>query len=318
MNIALHLRRYGTLAGFALMVIFFAVNLPDTFLSARNLLNVSQQISMLAVVAFTMTVVMSMGDFDLSVGAMASLAGVVAATLFVAGWPVGWAILAALGVGVAGGLLNGFLVSILGILPFVATLGTMTVFGGLAFVVSDGRTVFGRDIPASFSGFARSGLELGEWRIPALTLVALAVLAVIWLVLEQTPYGRRLYAIGGNIEAARLAGTRVKRLRLLAFTFTGMGAAIAGLMYASRVASANPTQGDGLMLDAIACVFLGMTMSEEGEPRVLGTLLGVLLLGLLDNGLTQMNVDSYIREVLVGTIIILAVASGSLGTLRRR
>jgi ribose transport system permease protein len=318
MNIALQLRRYGTLAGFALMVIFFAVNLPDTFLSARNLLNVSQQISMLAVVAFTMTVVMSMGDFDLSVGAMASLAGVVAATLFVAGWPVGWAILAALGVGVAGGLLNGFLVSILGILPFVATLGTMTVFGGLAFVVSDGRTVFGRDIPASFSGFARSGLELGEWRIPALTLVALAVLAVIWLVLEQTPYGRRLYAIGGNIEAARLAGTRVKRLRLLAFTFTGMGAAIAGLMYASRVASANPTQGDGLMLDAIACVFLGMTMSEEGEPRVLGTLLGVLLLGLLDNGLTQMNVDSYIREVLVGTIIILAVASGSLGTLRRR
>jgi ribose transport system permease protein len=104
----------------------------------------------------------------------------------------------------------------------------------------------------------------------------------------------------------------------LAFTFTGMGAAIAGLMYASRVASANPTQGNGLMLDAIACVFLGMTMSEEGEPRVLGTLLGVLLLGLLDNGLTQMNVDSYIREVLVGTIIILAVASGSLGTLRRR
>jgi ribose transport system permease protein len=251
-------------------------------------------------------------------GTMASLAGVVAATLFVAGWPVPWAIAAALAVASLGGLLNGFLVSILGILPFVATLGTMTVFGGLAFVVSDGRTIFGRDIPASFSGFARSGIELGDWRIPALTLVALAVLVVIWLVLEQTPYGRRLYAIGGNIEAARLAGTRVKRLRLLAFTFTGMGAAIAGLMYASRVASANPTQGDGLMLDAIACVFLGMTMSEEGEPRVLGTLLGVLLLGLLDNGLTQMNVDSYIREVLVGTIIILAVASGSLGTLKSR
>jgi ribose transport system permease protein len=273
---------------------------------------------MLAVVAFTMTVVMSMGDFDLSVGTMASLSGVVAATLFVAGWPVGLAMAAALAVGVLGGLLNGVLVSLVGILPFVATLGTMTVFGGLAFVVSDGRTIFGRDIPASFSGFARSGVELGDWRIPALSLVALAVLAIIWLVLEQTPYGRRLYAIGGNIEAARLAGTPVKRLRLLAFTFTGMGAAIAGLMYASRVASANPTQGDGLMLDAIACVFLGMTMSEEGEPRVLGTLLGVLLLGLLDNGLTQMNVDSYIREVLVGTIIILAVASGSLGTLRRR
>jgi ribose transport system permease protein len=265
-----------------------------------------------------MTVVMSMGDFDLSVGAMASLAGVVAAVLFVAGWPVGMAIAAALAVGVAGGLLNGFLVSVLGILPFVATLGTMTVFGGFAFLVSDGRTIFGRDIPASFSGFARSGIEMGDLRIPALTLVALAVLALVWAVLEQTPYGRRLYAIGGNIEAARLAGTRVVKLRWLAFTFTGMGAAIAGLMYASRVASANPTQGDGLMLDAIACVFLGMTVSEEGEPHVLGTLLGVLLLGLLDNGLTQMNVDSYIREVLVGTIIILAVASGRLGAFSRR
>lgn len=318
MRIPATLRRYGTLLGFAAMVIFFAVNLPDTFLTPRNLLNVSQQISMLGVVAFTMTVVMSMGDFDLSVGAMASLAGVVAAVLFVAGWPVGMAIAAALAVGVAGGLLNGFLVSVLGILPFVATLGTMTVFGGFAFLVSDGRTIFGRDIPASFSGFARSGIEMGDLRIPALTLVALAVLALVWAVLEQTPYGRRLYAIGGNIEAARLAGTRVVKLRWLAFTFTGMGAAIAGLMYASRVASANPTQGDGLMLDAIACVFLGMTVSEEGEPHVLGTLLGVLLLGLLDNGLTQMNVDSYIREVLVGTIIILAVASGRLGAFSRR
>lgn len=318
MRIPATLRRYGTLLGFAAMVIFFAVNLPDTFLTPRNLLNVSQQISMLGVVAFTMTVVMSMGDFDLSVGAMASLAGVVAAVLFVAGWPVSMAIAAALAVGVAGGLLNGFLVSVLGILPFVATLGTMTVFGGFAFLVSDGRTIFGRDIPASFSGFARSGIEMGDLRIPALTLVALAVLALVWAVLEQTPYGRRLYAIGGNIEAARLAGTRVVKLRWLAFTFTGMGAAIAGLMYASRVASANPTQGDGLMLDAIACVFLGMTVSEEGEPHVLGTLLGVLLLGLLDNGLTQMNVDSYIREVLVGTIIILAVASGRLGAFSRR
>jgi ribose transport system permease protein len=318
MRIPATLRRYGTLLGFAAMVIFFAVNLPDTFLTPRNLLNVSQQISMLGVVAFTMTVVMSMGDFDLSVGAMASLAGVVAAVLFVAGWPVGMAIAAALAVGVAGGLLNGFLVSVLGILPFVATLGTMTVFGGFAFLVSDGRTIFGRDIPASFSDFARSGIEMGDLRIPALTLVALAVLALVWAVLEQTPYGRRLYAIGGNIEAARLAGTRVVKLRWLAFTFTGMGAAIAGLMYASRVASANPTQGDGLMLDAIACVFLGMTVSEEGEPSVLGTLLGVLLLGLLDNGLTQMNVDSYIREVLVGTIIILAVASGRLGAFSRR
>ena len=121
-----------------------------------------------------------------------------------------------------------------------------------------------------------------------------------------------MYAIGGNTEASFLAGIKVKQLRLSAFALTGLGAAIAGLMYSSRVASSNPTQGSGLMLEAIAAVFLGMTMSEEGEPRVLFTLLGVLILGVLDNGLTQMNVDSYIREILIGFIVILAVAFSSI------
>ena len=213
---------------------------------------------------------------------------------------------AALCVGLLGGLLNGFLVSIVGILPFVATLGTLTVFSGLAFLVSGGKTIFGRDIPQAFSGFARGGIDLNVFgdlpvMLPYMTLLALFVLFVVWLLLEQTAFGRRLYAIGGNYEAARLAGVQVKSLRLAAFALTGLGAALGGLMYASRVASANPTQGSGLMLDAIAAVFLGMTMSEEGEPRVHATLVGVLILGVLDNGLTQMSVDSYVREILVGT-----------------
>jgi ribose transport system permease protein len=141
-------------------------------------------------------------------------------------------------------------------------------------------------------------------------------LLVVWFLLEHTSYGRRLYAIGGNIEAARLAGVPVRRLRASAFCITGLGAAVAGLMYASRVASANPTQGDGLMLDAIAAVFLGMTMSEDAEPRALATLVGVLILAVVDNGLTQMAVDSYLREVLVGAIILLAVAAGRIGVSR--
>jgi ribose transport system permease protein len=266
---------------------------------------------MLAVVAATMTIVMVMNDFDLSVGSMASLAGVVAAVLFAAGFPVSVGLLAALGVGLLGGVFNGFLVSVLGILPFVATLGTLTVFSGTAFLISDGKTVFGRDIPASFSGFARAGVEIGDVKIPFLTLTALAVITLCWFVLEQTNFGRRLYAIGGNLDAAHLAGIRVKRLRLIAFALTGLGAAVAGLMYAARVASANPTQGSGLMLDAIAAVFLGMTMSRQGEPRVLYTLVGVLMLGVLDNGLTQLRVDSYVREILVGLIVISAVATAA-------
>ena len=311
------LRQSGTLLGLFAIIIFFAVQLPDTFLTARNLLNVSQQISMLAVVAFTMTIVMVMGDFDLSVGSTASLAGIVAAVLFAAGWPVWAGVAAALAVGILGGLFNGALVAYVGILPFIATLGTLTMFSGAAFLVSDGKTIFGRDIPASFSDFARSGLPIAEGAsLPAMTLLALAVLAVVWVVLEQTTYGRRLYAIGGNIHAAELAGINVRGLRLSAYALTGLGAALAGLMYASRVASANPTQGAGLMLDAIAAVFLGMTMGKQGEPRVLATLVGVLILGILDNGLTQMNVDSYVREILIGGIVVAAVAISSIG--RRR
>lgn len=313
-----HLRQFGTLLGLCAIVLFFAVQLPDTFLTARNLINISQQISMLAVVAFTMTIVMVMNDFDLSVGSMASLAGIVAALSFTLGLPVWAGVAAALGVGLLGGLLNGILVAYVGILPFVATLGTLTVFSGMAFYVSGGKTIFGRDIPAAFSGFARSGIPLeqiglGAVKLPYLTLSAAGVLILVWLTLEQTTYGRRLYAIGGNMEAARLAGVRVRMLRMSAFALTGLGAATAGLMYASRVASANPTQGAGLMLDAIAAVFLGMTMGKEGEPRVLATLVGVLILGILDNGLTQLKVDSYVREMLIGAIVIAAVASSSIG-----
>ena len=305
------LRQSGTLLGFAAILIFLTIQLPDTFLTARNVINISQQLSMLAVVAATMTIVMVMNDFDLSVGSMASLAGIVAAVLFAGGFPLWGGVLAALGVGLLGGLFNGFLVSVLGILPFVATLGTLTVFSGTAFLISDGKTIFGRDIPAEFSGFARAGVEIGDVKIPFLTLTALAVITLCWFVLEQTNFGRRLYAIGGNREAAHLAGIRVKRLRLIAFALTGLGAAGAGLMYASRVASANPTQGSGLMLDAIAAVFLGMTMSRQGEPRVIYTLVGVLMLGVLDNGLTQLRVDSYVREILVGLIVISAVATAA-------
>lgn len=315
-------RRYGTLAGFLAILVFFSVQLPETFLTPRNLLNVSQQISMLAVIAFTMTIVMVMEDFDLSVGSMASLAGVSAAVLFTQGYSVGTGVAVALTIGLVGGLFNGFLVSIVGILPFVATLGTLTMFSGAAFIVSGGKTIFGRAIPTEFSGFARSGVALDSIgmagvTVPALTLLALGVLFVVWFTLEQTTYGRRLYAIGGNFEAARLAGVKVRWLRMSAFALTGLGAAAGGLMVASRVASANPTQGAGLMLDAIAAVFLGMTMSEEGEPRVLATLVGVLILGVLDNGLTQMSVDSNVREVLVGGIVVAAVAASSWGKIRR-
>jgi len=310
------LRRYGTLLGFALILAFFWVSLPETFMTARNWLNISQQMSMLIVVASGMTVVMVMGDFDLSVGSMASLAGVVVAVLFAQDYPIWLSIGLGLVIGLAGGAINGALIAFVGILPFVATLATLTILSGAAFVVSGGKTISGRAIPEEFGNFARGGLSLGDWggvavSLPNLTLVAVVVVALVWVLLEQTTFGRRLYAIGGNIEAAHLSGVAVRKLKLIAFALTGGTAALAGIMYASRVASANPTQGSGLMLNAIAATFLGSTLSEHGEPRLLYTIIGVLILGVLDNGLTQLSVDSYVRQILVGSIIILAVATSS-------
>jgi ribose transport system permease protein len=306
------LRRLAAPLAILALVAFFALALPGTFLTARNWLNISQQMSMLLVVAATMTVAMAAGDFDLSVGSTASLAGVAAAVLFTLGWPVPAGVAAALALGLLAGLLNGALVAYARLLPFVVTLGTLTAYSGLAFIVSGGKTIFGRDIPPGFGGFARGGLPLGSVDgrplvLPNLTIVAALVLLLVWVALERRRFGRWLYAIGDNAEAARLAGIPVRRTRLAAFAITGLGAALAGLMYASRVASANPTQGSGLKLSAIAAVFLGQTMTSDGTPRVVATLGGVVVLGVLDNGLTQMSVDSYVREVLVGAIIIGAV-----------
>lgn len=310
-------RRYGTLIGFAIILGFFSVMLPETFLTARNWLNITQQLSMLMVVAAGMTIVMVMGDFDLSVGSTASLAGIVAAVLFTFGYPIWVAVGIALLVGLVGGAINGALVSFIGILPFIATLATLTMYSGAAFVLSGGKTISGRAIPEEFGNFAREGVMLGSITIPNLSIVAGLVTFAVWVLLEQTTFGRRLYAIGGNIEAAYLSGVRVRRLKLIAFSLTGGAAALAGILYASRVASANPTQGSGLMLNAIAAVFLGMSMSEHGEPRILATLAGVLILGVLDNGLTQLSVDSYVRQLLVGAIILLAVALSSISKGRR-
>ena len=315
------MRRYGTLIGFLLIVLMFWWQKPDTFMTIPNWVNITRQVSILGVVAFAMTVVMVTGDFDLSVGAMASLSGILAGILFQQEQSIMMAVMAALAAGFIGGLINGVLVSYIGISAFVATLGTLTVFRGLALYMSGGASIYGRVIPEAFSNFGRGGFELGslnEQRVflPNLTILAALVFIVVLILLGQTVLGRRLYAIGGNMEAARLGGVRVQMLRLFTFVFSGVVAAIAGLMLFSRLSTAHPTQGEGLMLQAIAAVFLGMTMTEEGEPHVLGTLLGVLILGVLANGLTQLRIDTYIQEISTGAIIVLAVALSSLSQKR--
>jgi len=306
-------RKYGTFIGFLLIVVFFWMQRPDTFMTSRNWLNITQQISILCVISFTMTIVMVGGDFDLSVGSMASLAGIVASVLLQNGASIWLALLGAIVTGMLGGLMNGFLVAYLKLSAFVATLGTLTIFGGLALLTSDGKTIFGRAIPDSVGEFGRGSITLWDgFELPNLTMIATVIFTFVGVILKHSVFGRQLYAVGGNAEASMLAGIPVSRLRLWAFIINGFGAAVAGLMLVSRLSSANPTQGSGLMLNAIAAVFVGMTMSDEGEPNLFGTLTGVLILGVLSNGLTQIKIDTYVQQIITGGIIIGAVMFSSL------
>jgi ribose transport system permease protein len=299
---AVWLRVYGTFFGFVLMVAVFALLRPTIFLSWNNLRNITEQVAILTVVASVMTVVMVVGDFDLSVGTLASLCGVVVADLLIRGVGLAPSLLIALLVGLLGGALNGLLVAYAGLSAFVATLSTMTAFRGLALWYTGGATLF--------SGIDEAFRPIGQGSTgpaPNAVLITVGVLLIVWFVLEQTILGRRLYAIGGNAQAAYLSGLAVRRTRLIAFSCSGLGAALAGIVLTSRLFSAHPTAGEPLMLNSIAAVFLGMTMFREGEAHIPGTLFGVLILGVLSNGLNILQVNSYLQNVLTGVIIVLAV-----------
>lgn len=296
------LRTYGTFFGFVIMVAVFAALRPTIFLSLNNLRNITEQVAILAIVAGGMTIVMAAGDFDLSVGTLASLCGVIVADLLIKGLDVGPSIAIALAVGAIAGAFNGLLVAYAGLSAFVATLATMTAYRGLSLWYTGGSTLF--------SGLNEAFRPIGQGAtgsIPNAVLIMVGVLVLAWFLLEQTTLGRRLYAIGGNAEAAFLAGINVRLLRMVAFVCSGIGAAIAGIVLTSRLFSAHPTAGEPLMLNAIAAVFLGMTMFREGEAHVPGALFGVLILGVLSNGLNILQVNSYLQIVLTGVIIILAV-----------
>jgi ribose transport system permease protein len=293
------------------MVAVFAALRPTIFLSLNNLRNITEQVAILAIVAGGMTIVMAAGDFDLSVGTLASLCGVIVADLLIKGLDVGPSIAIAVAVGAVAGAFNGLLVAYAGLSAFVATLATMTAYRGLSLWYTGGSTLF--------SGLNEAFRPIGQGAtgsIPNAVLIMVGVLVLAWFLLEQTTLGRRLYAIGGNAEAAFLAGINVRLLRMVAFVCSGIGAAIAGIVLTSRLFSAHPTAGEPLMLNAIAAVFLGMTMFREGEAHVPGALFGVLILGVLSNGLNILQVNSYLQIVLTGVIIILAVLVSGLA--RRR
>ncbi|MCA8092958.1 ABC transporter permease [Burkholderia anthina] len=272
-----------------------------SFLSAANLENVLRQVSINAIIAVGMTCVILTGGIDLSVGAVMALSGTLAAGLMVAGVNAVAALAIGIAVGLGFGFLNGVFVAFAGMPPIIVTLATMGIARGLALIYTGGYPIDGLPDWVAFFG---SGKVFG---IQAPVLIMLAVYAIAWLLLDRMPFGRYVYAIGGNEQATRLTGVRVARVKLIVYTLAGLTSAIAAIVLTGRLMSGQPNAGVGFELDAIAAVVMGGTSISGGRGAILGTLVGALLLGVLNNGLNMIGVNPYVQNVIKGGIILLAI-----------
>lgn len=299
----LHSPMFFPLLGFvAVFIIMGVVN--DRFLDFSNLENVARQGSVIGIIAVGMTFAIFTGGIDLSVGPVMALSGTIMAGLMAAGWPAPIAIVAGLCVGSLFGAFNGFCVAFGRMPPIIVTLATMGAAHGLALMYTGGYPVSG--LPSWFSWFGRGSV----FGLQVPILIMLVVYAVGYVVLHHVPFGRYVYAVGGNEEATRLTGIRVPRTKMLVYTISGLTAAIAGLVITSRLMSGQPSIGEGFELDAIAAVVLGGASIAGGRGVILGTLVGAMLLAILNNGLNLMGVSSYLQDVIKGGIILLAVYIG--------
>ncbi|WP_329461947.1 ABC transporter permease/substrate-binding protein [Streptomyces sp. NBC_01431] len=298
----------GALSALVVLVVAMAL-LSGDFLTTQNLLNVGVQAAVTAILAFGVTFVIVSAGIDLSVGSVAALSATVLAWSATSeGVPVWLAVLMAVATGAACGLVNGVLVSYGKLPPFIATLAMLSVGRGLSLVISQGSPIAFPD-PVSVLGDT-----LGGW-LPAPVLVMIAAGLVTALVLSRTYLGRSMYAIGGNEEAARLSGLRVKRQKLAIYALSGLFAAVAGIVLAARLVSAQPQAAQGYELDAIAAVVIGGASLSGGVGKASGTLIGALILAVLRNGLNLLSVSAFWQQVVIGVVIALAVL---LDTLRRR
>lgn len=297
--------RVGILMVLLLLLVLMSIFAPN-FNRVDNLLNIARSISVNAILAAGLTFVILTGGIDLSVGSIVAVSGVVAVIAAIAGVPAPAAVLIGMAVGGACGLVNGVLTAYLALAPFIVTLGTMTFLRGLAYTITNGQPIVSSDLNFKDLG---NGYLLG---IPVPVIAMILVFAVAWFVLERTRYGRHVYAVGGNAQAARLAGVQVNRVILSVYVVAGICAGLAGVIFSARVISAQPTAGTGYELDAIAAVVLGGTSLVGGRGRIVGTLIGAVILGVLTTGLILLNVQFFTQLLIKGVVIILAVAIDSL------
>ena len=293
------MRKAGIIASLLMLLLFFSM-MSSRFFSQSNITNIMLQSSINGIIALGMTLVIITGGIDLSVGSVVALSSMVAAKMMVAGWPVSIALFVMLSLGLVCGVINGLLVSLLKLQPFLVTLGTMSAFRGINLIISDGLPV--RGINVDF----RNGMNALNSSVPV-PVILLFVLAIIFaFVIKYTRYGQYIFAVGGNEEAARFSCVNTSGVKITTYALSGFACAIAAIVYLGRLAAADPQAGVGYELDAIAAAAIGGASLAGGRGSLLGTIIGALILGTLSNGLTILNVQSFYQTLFVGLIILVA------------
>ncbi len=308
--------RYGTIASLVACVAIFSLLKPDVFATSQNFLNVLNQVSILGIIALGLTVALVQGLFDLSLAAMATLGGFMATKWLSEGTIANpaVAVLAVLALALVIGAFNGVVVAYGGVSAFIATLAVGSILTGVVLGVSKSQTILS-DIPDGF-------LVMGQGKIgpvPAPVVFLVVVAAVLYVFLEQTQTGRHMYAIGGNAETARLSGIAVKRYALLALGISAVCAALGGMIVAANLGVGRPQGvGDTYLLDSFAAAFIGASTLRPGRFHILGTVIGVLLIGVINNGLSILGVETFWQYAVRGVILLVAVFGASFLISRRR
>lgn len=296
---------------FLVVLSLFAIFIGGSFFSLNNILNIIRQTAVVSMIAVTMTFVIAIGEIDLSVGSTIGLSGLMAALVLQSTDSIPLAILAALAVGLVVGLINGLLIVALNLPSFLVTLGMQMVLVGTSMWITNTTAI---PIGNTTFTFIFGGGSIGK--LPLLLLWVLITGAVGYIVLNRTPYGKKVLAVGGNATSARYSGINVKKVVVYVFVYSSLMAALGGMLYAGRMSSGRYTFGDGLELDAIASVILGGTSMAGGNGSIVGAIIGSLLIGTINNGLMFFGLSTAQQTVAKGTIIILSVALSALVSLR--
>lgn len=282
------------------IIVFFSIVSPH-FMTRNNGFNVLRQISSNAIVAIGMTFVLLIGGIDLSVGSIIAAINCISISLMVAGIPVPWAVLTGILLGAGIGVINGAVIALLKIPAFIMTLAMMQIARGAAYISTGGKPVRFDNDSFSLIGNGYAGL------VPVPVIIMVICIVIFAFILHKTKFGTRVYAVGGNREAARFSGINIAFIEISVYTICGTLAGIAGIILSSRMLSAQPTSGNGAEMDAIAAVVLGGTSLSGGVGTIAGTIIGALFIGVLNNGLNILGISSYWQEVIKGIVIVVAV-----------